>query len=39
MLTSGGEPLQLTTDAGDESVSSFSADGTQIYYSRTVRQR
>jgi Tol biopolymer transport system component len=36
MLTSGGEPLQLTTDAGDKSVSSFSADGTQIYYSRTV---
>ncbi|HEY0701287.1 MAG TPA: protein kinase [Candidatus Acidoferrales bacterium] len=36
MLTSGGEPLQLTTDAGDKSVSSFSADGTQIYYSRIV---
>ena len=36
MLTSGGEPLQLTSDAGDKSVSSFSADGTQIYYSRTV---
>ena len=35
MLTSGGEPLQLTNDAGDKFVSSFSTDGTQIYYSRT----
>src|ERR1700678_3642984 len=36
MLTSGGEPLQLTSDAGDKLVSSFSADGTQIYYNRLL---
>ncbi len=36
MLTSGGEPLQLTNDAGDKFATSFSADGTQIYYSRTL---
>jgi serine/threonine protein kinase len=34
MLTSGGEPLQLTNDEGDKFVDSFSPDGTQIYYSR-----
>jgi serine/threonine protein kinase/Tol biopolymer transport system component len=34
MLTSGGEPLQLTSDEGDKFISSFSADGTQIYYNR-----
>jgi eukaryotic-like serine/threonine-protein kinase len=34
MLTSGGEPLQLTNDEGDKSVSSFSPDGTEIYYQR-----
>jgi eukaryotic-like serine/threonine-protein kinase len=34
MLTSGGEPLQLTHDEGDKYVDSFSADGTEIYYER-----
>jgi len=33
MLTSGGEPLQLTNDEGDKVVNSFSPDGTEIYYS------
>jgi len=32
MLSSGGDPLQLTNDATDKSVNSFSPDGTQIYY-------
>lgn len=36
MLTSGGEPLQLTHDDGDKIVESFSADGTEIYYSRNL---
>jgi len=36
MLTSGGEPLQLTTDEGAKFVSSFSADGRQIYYARQM---
>jgi serine/threonine protein kinase/Tol biopolymer transport system component len=36
MLTSGGEPLQLTHDAGDKFVDSFSADGTEIYYERSL---
>ena len=36
MLTSGGEPLQLTNDEGDKSVDSFSPDGKEIYYERTV---
>ena len=34
MLSSGGEPLQLTNDDGDKIVSSFSTDGTEIYYGR-----
>ncbi|MFZ0736799.1 MAG: protein kinase [Candidatus Acidiferrales bacterium] len=34
MLASGGEPLQLTSDEGDKRVAAFSADGTEIYYSR-----
>jgi serine/threonine protein kinase/Tol biopolymer transport system component len=34
MLTSGGEPLQLTNDDGDKIVTSFSTDGTEIYYGR-----
>jgi serine/threonine protein kinase/WD40 repeat protein len=34
MLTSGGEPLQLTNDEGDKVVSDFSRDGTEIYYRR-----
>jgi serine/threonine protein kinase len=36
MLTSGGEPLQLTSDSGDKIVTSFSTDGTQIYYTRRL---
>ena len=28
MLTSGGEPLQLTNDEGDKLVDAFSPDGT-----------
>jgi serine/threonine protein kinase/Tol biopolymer transport system component len=36
MLTSGGEPLQLTSDEGDKIVESFSPDGTEIYYVRFV---
>jgi len=32
MLTSGGEPLQLTNDEGDKSVDNFSPDGPEIYY-------
>ena len=34
MLTSGGEPLQLTNDEGDKSVDSFSPDGEEVYYGR-----
>ena len=34
MLTSGGEPLQLTRDEADKQVDSFSPDGTEIYYGR-----
>jgi len=36
MLTSGGEPLQLTKDEGEKELNSFSADGTEIYYGRVV---
>jgi len=36
MLTSGGEPLQLTSDEGSKFLNSFSADGTQIYYGRQL---
>ena len=36
MLSSGGEPLQLTNDAGEKVVSSFSFDGSEIYYSRLL---
>ncbi len=32
MLSSGGEPLQLTTDSEEKSVENFSSDGTEIYY-------
>jgi hypothetical protein len=32
MLTSGGEPLQLTNDEGDKTVENFSADGKEVYY-------
>jgi serine/threonine protein kinase len=36
MLTSGGEPLQLTRDEGDKQVDSFSPDGTEIFYGRSL---
>ncbi|MGA8221415.1 MAG: protein kinase [Candidatus Acidiferrales bacterium] len=36
MLTSGGEPVQVTSDEGDKHVESFSADGSQIYFRRTL---
>jgi len=36
MLTSGGEPLQLTNDEGGKFVDSFSADGKEVYYTRLV---
>jgi serine/threonine protein kinase len=36
MLTSGGEPLQLTKDEGAKFVASFSPDGTEIYYGRST---
>ena len=36
MLTSGGEPLQLTKDEGAKFVDSFSPDGTEIYYGRST---
>jgi eukaryotic-like serine/threonine-protein kinase len=38
MLTSGGEPLQLTNDEGDKFVENFSADGKEVYYRRTLGQ-
>ena len=36
MLTSGGEPLQLTTDEGGKVLDSFSADENRIYYERVL---
>jgi serine/threonine protein kinase len=36
MLTSGGEPLQLTRDEGDKIVENFSSDGSEIYYHRNL---
>jgi Tol biopolymer transport system component len=36
MLTSGGEPLQLTNDEGEKIVNTFSPDGREIYYRRTL---
>ncbi|MGC2476447.1 MAG: protein kinase [Candidatus Sulfotelmatobacter sp.] len=39
MLTSGGDPLQLTSDEGSKDLDSFSADGTQIYYQRELGGR
>jgi serine/threonine protein kinase/Tol biopolymer transport system component len=36
MLTSGGDPLQLTHDEGDKLPLGFSADSTEIYYSRNI---
>jgi Tol biopolymer transport system component len=38
MLSSGGDPLQLTSDEGDKRVDSFSTDGAEIYYRRTLGQ-
>jgi serine/threonine protein kinase/Tol biopolymer transport system component len=36
MLTSGGEPLQLTKDQGNKYVDSFSPDGAEIYFEPTI---
>jgi serine/threonine protein kinase len=36
MLTAGGDPLQLTRDEGDKLIDSFSFDGTEIYYRRSL---
>jgi len=36
MLTSGGEPLQLTNDKGDKDVDNFSPDGREVYYHRLL---
>jgi serine/threonine protein kinase/Tol biopolymer transport system component len=36
MLTSGGEPLQLTHDGGNKYVNNFSPDGTELYYGRAL---
>jgi serine/threonine protein kinase len=36
MLTSGGEPLQLTNDEGDKFVDNFSPDSNEVYYGRTL---
>jgi serine/threonine protein kinase/Tol biopolymer transport system component len=36
MLSSGGEPLQLTNDEGEKFVDTFSPDGTEIYYQRAL---
>jgi serine/threonine protein kinase len=36
MLTSGGEPLQLTNDEGDKNVDNFSPDGKEVYYVRSL---
>jgi serine/threonine protein kinase/Tol biopolymer transport system component len=36
MLTSGGEPLQLTNDEGDKRVDRFSPDGKEVYYGRIL---
>jgi hypothetical protein len=36
MLTSGGEPLQLTKDEGNKTVLNFSSDDTEIYFRLTL---
>ena len=36
MLTSGGEPLQLTKDDSNKVVRGFSSDGTEIYFAQTL---
>ncbi|MFZ0739054.1 MAG: protein kinase [Candidatus Acidiferrales bacterium] len=38
MLTSGGQPLQLTNDEGDKRLENFSPDGKEIYYARSLGQ-
>ena len=35
ILTSGGEPLQITSDEGAKIVDSFSPDGAEIYYGKS----
>ena len=39
MLTSGGDPLQLTKDEGNKDVLNFSSDSTQIYFGQTLGER
>ena len=36
MLTSGGQPLQLTRDEGNKRVFGFSADGSQIFFGHSI---
>jgi serine/threonine protein kinase/Tol biopolymer transport system component len=36
MLTSGGDPLQITKDEGNKAVLNFSSDGTEIYFRQTL---
>jgi serine/threonine protein kinase len=36
MLTSGGDPLQLTKDEGNKTILGFSSDGTEIYFGQTL---
>ena len=36
MLTSGGDPLQLTKDETNKIVRGFSSDGTEIYFAQTL---
>jgi serine/threonine protein kinase len=36
MLTSGGEPLQLTSDESEKFVDNFSPDGKEVYYGRNL---
>jgi len=36
MLTSGGEPLQLTRDQANKLVLGFSSDSTEIYFAQTL---
>jgi len=36
MLTSGGEPLQLTKGENNKDVRGFSSDGTEIYFAQTL---
>ncbi len=39
MLTSGGDPLQLTKDEGNKDVLNFSSDSTAIYFGQTLGER